>query len=60
MKVTFSVLLSMFIPLAQYSVEPILIAILDRESGWFDRGVKEAVYISGHHLYLNRDGACLQ
>ena len=32
------------------------INILDRDPSWFERGVKEAVYIRAHRPALNRDG----
>ena len=30
--------------------------VLDRESEWFEQGVKEAIYIRSHNPSLNRDG----
>ena len=39
-----------------HSVSLNSVSILDRESSWFARGVKEAVYIRAHKPTRNRDG----
>ena len=37
-------------------VDPCKVHILDRDSRWFERGVKEAVHIKANQPSLNKDG----
>ena len=46
----------MYLKVKGYFFEDVNVYILDREDRWFERGVKEVIYVYCERLFLNRGG----